>query len=166
MISQGDALRPQPKTITMPQSLVKLATHITFGTKHRQPFVDAVVGKSLYACLGAVCKEMDCIPIKIGGYTDHVHVLCLLSRKVALMGLLEETKKRSSKRIKGEGERYQNFYRQEGYGAFSVNPTEIEKVIAYIENQHEHHRKMTFQDECRGFLKRYEVDYDERCVWD
>lgn len=150
----------------MPQSLAKLATHITFSTKHRHPFIDAVVEKSLYAYLGTVCKEMDCIPIKIGGHTDHVHILCLLSRKMALMDVLEEIKKRSSKWIKGEGEFYKKFYWQEGYGAFSVNATEIEKVIDYIENQHEHHKKITFQDEFRAFLKKYKIDYDERYVWD
>ena len=59
-----------------------------------------------------------------------------------------------------------NFYWQDGYGAFSVNPSEVDKVIEYIANQHEHHRKQTFQDEYRAFLKKYQVEYDERYVWD
>lgn len=150
----------------MPQSLVKLATHITFSTKHRQPFIDDAIEPSLHAYLGSVLHSVDCIPVKIGGYTDHVHILCLLSRKIALMDVMEEIKKRSSKWIKGEGELYQNFYWQEGYGAFSVNPTEMDKVIGYIDNQHEHHRKITFQDEFRAFLKKYGIEYDERYVWD
>lgn len=150
----------------MPQSLVRLATHITFSTKHRQPLIDAAIEDSLYAYLGSVCNTMGCIPVKIGGHIDHVHILCLLSRKVALMGLLEETKKRSSKWIKGEGEAYQTFYWQEGYGAFSVNPTEMDRVVDYISNQHEHHKTRTFQDEFRAFLKKYGIEYDERWVWD
>lgn len=59
-----------------------------------------------------------------------------------------------------------NFYWQDGYGAFSVNPAEIDVVIHYIENQKEHHSTKTFQDEFRAFLKKYKVEYDERYVWD
>lgn len=150
----------------MPQSLVRLVTHIIFSTKHRENFIDEAVEPSLYAYLGSMCKVMDCVPVKIGGYTNHVHVLCLLTRKFALMDVLEEIKKRSSKWVKTQGEQYESFYWQDGYGAFSVNPMQMDKVIAYIENQHEHHKKQIFQDEFRGFLKRYKVDYDERYVWD
>lgn len=82
------------------------------------------------------------------------------------MDLLEEVKKRSSKWIKTQGEQYQNFYWQNGYGAFAVNPAQIDVVVTYIENQHAHHDKKNFQDEFRGFLKKYKVEYDERYVWD
>ena len=82
------------------------------------------------------------------------------------MDLLEEIKKRSSKWIKEKGEAYKDFYWQRGYGAFAVNPSELDVVIRYIENQHEHHSKKTFQDEFRGFLKKYNVEYDEMYVWD
>lgn len=128
--------------------------------------IDAAIEPELHAYLGGVCNEMDSIPVKVGGYIDHVHILCLLSKKVALMDLLEEIKKRSSKWIKTKGELYRDFYWQRGYGAFSVNPYELDVVIKYIENQHEHHRQRTFQDEFRGFLKKYNVEYDERYVWE
>ncbi|MGG9962646.1 IS200/IS605 family transposase [Ferruginibacter sp. SUN106] len=150
----------------MGQSLVRLSTHITFSTKYRQPLIDPAIEAELHAYLGAVCNAMECQSIKVGGYTDHVHILCFLSKKVALMDLLEEVKKRSSKWIKTKGEAYENFYWQNGYGAFSVNSSELEVVIRYIENQHAHHQKKTFQDEFRGFLKKYNVEYDERYVWD
>ena len=150
----------------MSQSLTKLSTHIVFSTKYRQPLIDAVIENELHAYLGGVCKIMDCIPVKIGGYTDNIHILCILSRKVALMDLLEEVKKRSSKWIKEKGKAYEHFYWQNGYGAFAVNPSELDVVIRYIENQHEHHQKRPFQDEYRFFLKRYNVAYDEKYVWD
>ena len=150
----------------MSQSLVKLATHITFSTKYRQHLIDADIEDELHNYLGGVCNAMDCQVIKAGGYTDHVHILCFLSKKVALMDLLEEVKKRSSKWIKSKGDKYKNFYWQNGYGAFSVNPSELDVVIRYIANQHEHHKKRTFQDEFRAFLKKYNVEYDERYVWD
>jgi putative transposase len=122
--------------------------------------------QELHAYLGGICKNLNCQPIKIGGYTDHIHILCMLSKKVALMKLLEEVKSHSSKWIKTRDESLKDFYWQDGYGAFSVNPSEVDKVIAYITNQHEHHRKKTFQDEYRAFLKKYKVEYDERYVWD
>ncbi|MEI9957730.1 MAG: IS200/IS605 family transposase [Ferruginibacter sp.] len=128
----------------MPQSLARLSVHITFSTKYRQPLIDAAIENELHAYLGSVCNAMDCQSIKVGGYVDHVHILCFLSRKVALMDLLEEVKKRSSKWIKTKGEAYENFYWQGGYGAFAVNPHEIDVVIRYIERQHEHHGKKTF----------------------
>ena len=117
-VGQGPTAAFKSKTATMPQSLVKVATHITFSTKHRKPFIDPGIGDSLSAYLGSVCHETDSIPVKIGGHTDHVHILCLLSRKVALMNVLEETKKRSSKWIEGEGERYQIFIGRRGTGLF------------------------------------------------
>ncbi|MBI4945203.1 MAG: transposase, partial [Bacteroidetes bacterium] len=55
---------------------------------------------------------------------------------------------------------------QDGYGAFSINPAEVDTVIDYITNQNEHHSKKTFQDEYRAFLKKYRVEYDEKYVWD
>ena len=150
----------------MGQSLVKNYIHIVFSTKYRQPLITASVEEELYAYLGGICKRMECQPIKIGGFNDHIHMLCMLSKKVTLVKLLEEVKAHSSKWIKTKGDEFKNFYWQDGYGAFSVNPSEVEVVINYITNQKEHHRKQVFQDEYRAFLKKYQVDYDERYVWD
>lgn len=90
----------------------------------------------------------------------------MLSQKIALMQLMEEVKSHSSKWIKTKGVEYKDFYWQNGYGAFSVNPTQVDTVAAYIANQHAHHQKKSFQTEYRAFLKKYHVDYDERYVWD
>lgn len=80
------------------------------------------------------------------------------------MKLVEEVKSHSSKWIKSKGEGYENFYWQDGYGAFSVNPAEIEVVERYIKNQKNHHEKKSFQTEYRTFLKKYEVEFDEKYV--
>jgi putative transposase len=79
---------------------------------------------------------------------------------------MEELKSSSSKWIKTKDDQLKNFYWQNRYGAFSVNPAEIDVVKKYIENQTEHHKQKTFQDEYRAFLKKYAVEYDERYVWD
>jgi len=140
--------------------------HLVFSTKYREHLIHIPVEEELHAYLGGICKRMECHPIKIGGYTDHVHVLCMLSKKIALMKLLEEVKSHSSKWMKTKGEDLSNFYWQDGYGVFSVNPADIDRVIAYIANQKEHHSKISFQNEYRAILKRYKVEYDERYVWD
>ncbi len=149
----------------MGQSLVKNYVHIVFSTKYRTHFIHPPYEQELHAYLGGICKELECQPIKIGGYTDHVHILCMLSKKIALMKLLEEVKSHSSKWMKTKDVSLNNFYWQDGYGAFSVNPAQIDRVM-YIENQHEHHRKKDFQNEYRAYLKKYGVEYDERYVWD
>lgn len=150
----------------MGQSLVKNYIHIVFSTKHRQQFIHPPVEAELHTYLGGICKNLECHPIKVGGYTDHIHILCMLSKKTALMKLLEEVKSHSSKWMKTKDEALKNFFWQDGYGAFSVNPSEVDAVINYITNQKEHHSKKTFQDEYRAFLKKYNVEYDERYVWD
>ena len=150
----------------MGQSLVKNYVHIITSTKHRQPLITESIESELYAYLGKICKEMECHPIKIGGYTDHIHILCMLDKKVALMNLVEKAKSHSSKWIKTQGDEFLNFYWQNGYGAFSVSPSKIDIVINYIANQKAHHSKQTYKNEYRAFLKKFKVEYDERYIWD
>lgn len=150
----------------MGQSLVKNYIHIVFSTKKRIPLINPPVEGELHSYLGGICNKLDCTAVIVGGYKDHVHILCLLSKKIALMKLMEELKSHSSKWIKTKGEEYKNFYWQDGYGAFSVKPSEVDAVISYIANQHVHHRRKTFKEEYRDFLEKYNVEYDERYVWD
>jgi REP element-mobilizing transposase RayT len=149
----------------MPQSLSKVYVHITFSAKNRFPFIDNEIEQELWNYLGGICKALECNPIRVGGYNDHVHICCILSKKITQVKLLEEIKKESSKWIKTKGSQYEKFYWQDGYAIFSVNPFEIEKVVEYIENQKEHHKKCTFQEELLAFLKKYNVEYDERYLW-
>ena len=150
----------------MPQSISYVYAHITFSTKNRHPFIDDTIERELWTYLGGICKALECHPACVGGYADHVHVCCALSKKIAQTKLLEEIKRESSRWMKTKGSRYEKFYWQDGYGIFSVNPSEIETVAAYIENQREHHKKRTFQEEFLAFLKKYRVKYDERYLWD
>jgi putative transposase len=150
----------------MPQSLVKNYVHIVFSTKYRQPLILPSIETELHNYLGGICKNLECNPVIVGGYIDHIHLLCILSKKIPLVKLMEELKSHSSKWIKTKDEKLKNFYWQDGYGAFSVNPHEVHVVKGYIANQHEHHKQATFQHEYRAFLKKYAIDYDERYVWD
>lgn len=150
----------------MPQSLSKVYVHITFSTKCRKNLIDQAIETHLYDYLGGVCKALECNPVRVGGHKNHVHILCILSRKITQIKFLEELKKRSSKWIKSQDKKYSNFYWQDGYGIFSVNPSETEVVVNYILNQKEHHKKMSFEDELRAFLKKYDMECDERYLWD
>ncbi len=106
------------------------------------------------------------LPCKIGGYRNHVHILCLLSKKIALMKLLEKVKSHSSQLVKTKDECMKFFYWQNGYGAFSVNLAQVNRVKAYIENQYIHHGKKIFKEEYLEFLNVYNIEYDERYLWD
>lgn len=150
----------------MGQSLVKNYIHLVFSTKYRQHLIFPPVEEELYSYLGGICKKLDCQPIIVGGFTNHIHILCLLSKKISLIKLVEELKSHSSKWIKTKGDNYSNFYWQDGYGAFSVNPNETDSEIKYIANQKEHHQKKNFEDEYRAILLKYQTDFDERYVWD
>ena len=150
----------------MGQSLVKNYLHIVFSTKHRAPLIHPPYQMELYAYLGGICNNLESPVIKVGGYSDHVHILCMLSKKTTLIRLIEELKAHSSKWMKTKDPALKDFYWQDGYGAFSVNYRGVDVVKAYIDHQQEHHRKKTFQQEYRCFLKEYEAEYDERYVWD
>ncbi len=150
----------------MGQSLVKNYVHLVFSTKYRQPFIQPFVEEELHKYIAGICDACESPAVKIGGYTDHVHVLCRLSKNIMLVKLVEEIKSHSSKWMKTKHTALHNFYWQRGYGAFSVTPSQIANTIAYIEGQHEHHNQIVFQDEYRSFLKEYEVEYDEQFVWD
>jgi REP element-mobilizing transposase RayT len=150
----------------MGQSLSKVYVHITFSTKKHFPLIDDQIEDSLFEYLGGICKGLNCNPVQVGGHKDHVHILCLLSKQISQSKLLEEIKKNSSKWIKTKDSKYSNFYWQDGYAIFSVNPTQPEVVARYIKAQKEHHVHTSFKDELRAFFKKYEVDFDERFVWD
>ena len=150
----------------MGQSLCQVYLHIVFSTKYRTPWITEDIQPELYAYMATVFQTCESPAILINGMEDHVHIICYLSKNIAISKLLEMVKKRSSKWIKTKGEKLSDFQWQNGYGAFSVSQSHVERVTQYIRNQKEHHRKRTFQEEFRTLLKKYNVSYDERYVWD
>jgi REP element-mobilizing transposase RayT len=111
-------------------------------------------------------KNLDCPSVIVTPVADHVHILCNLSRTISIAKLVQEIKTSSSARIKEEGGAAADFAWQNGYGAFSVSQSNMEKVRQYIENQEEHHRRRTFQEEYRELLRRHKIEFDERYIWD
>lgn len=150
-----------------PHAATKILVHIVFSTKDRRPFLcDFALREELHQYLGGILTNHDCQPIITGGVEDHVHLLFTLSRTYEVATLVKELKRGSSIWIKTKNPDLRDFAWQNGYGIFSIGFSQIEPTRAYIAGQEEHHRKVSFQDEFRKILKRYEVQFDERYVWD
>lgn len=152
----------------MSQSIAKVAVHIVFSTKHRKPWLRSrELRDELFAYMAtALRNDVDSPAIIINGVEDHIHALCLLSRKFAIMKVIQVAKTETSKWLKKQSGVTNDFSWQGGYGAFSVSESNIPELKKYIRNQEEHHRRMTFQDEFRELCKRHGIELDERYAWD
>jgi len=116
--------------------------------------------------MATIARSAGCDCYRAGGVGDHVHLAIRLSRTMTIASLVEELKTSSSKWLKTQQKELDRFSWQRGYGAFSVGPSDLDAVVAYIDNQEEHHRTKSFQEEFRAFLAKYGVEFDERYVWD
>jgi putative transposase len=151
----------------MPQSLSRILVHTVFSTKDRRPFLrDKTLRVELHRYLGGIVSHLDSQPIICGGVEDHVHLLCALSRTCVPAEMVKELKRGSSLWIKTKSPELRDFAWQSGYGIFSIGYSQIDAARTYIADQEEHHRKISFQDEFRQLLRRYEIEFDERYVWD
>jgi REP element-mobilizing transposase RayT len=150
----------------MSQSFYQIYLHIVFSTKNRQPLLDDGIRPRVHAYLATVARDHGCPFVHVGGVEDHVHLLVELGKDVLPVALIGKIKQESSKFVKTLGSRYSEFYWQNGYGAFSIGVPQKDVVVQYIDGQIEHHRKRSFKEELRGFLKKYGFDYNEQYMWD
>jgi putative transposase len=150
----------------MPQSFSSLHTHIIFSTKLRQPFLTPDLTERLYPYMGGLVRNRKSTLVRIGGFTDHVHLLVRLARDVSVSELVGAVKSNSSVWIHETFPERKSFSWQQGYAAFAVSLSSVDDVAKYIERQEEHHRVKSFQDEYREFLRKHEVEFDERYMWD
>jgi len=147
----------------MPQSLSHLLVHIVFSTKDRRPLLNSEWIGSMHAYLAGAVRGAGCDCHRVGGVADHVHIAVGLSRTVSVANLVEAIKTSSSKWAKAN---CPDFAWQRGYGAFSMTAACLPQLLAYIDNQAEHHEMRTFADEYRDLLKEHNVVCDERYMWD
>lgn len=152
----------------MVQSMARVAVHLVFSTKHREPWLkDPQLRVELYAYMATILRDnVDSPAILIGGVADHVHALLLMSRKIAIMDIVKEAKTETSKWLKGQPACTRKFSWQAGYGIFSVSASNIKAVKKYIAEQEKHHQQMSFQDEFRELCRRHGLELDERYAWD
>jgi putative transposase len=150
----------------MPQSLGKVLVHLVFSTKHRAPLLPHEFYESLGQYASGILDEQKCHLIEMNNVADHVHILFDLHRTASLSDVVMHVKKGTSRWLKQPPQNRAGFDWQDGYGAFSLGYSQIDAVIQYIRNQQSHHARQTFPDEFRELLRRYNIDFDERYVWD
>jgi len=146
----------------MAHTYLSLHMHCVFSTAGRKPWITSDIASRLHAYLGGIATEHDLFVHAIGGPEDHVHLLLSLPGTVSVSKVVQIIKGCSSKWIHDTFPLLADFSWQEGFSAFSLSSSHIPDTIAYIGNQVEHHRKRSFQDEYRAFLKRNGIGYDER----
>ena len=150
----------------MAQSLSKIYVHLIFSTKERERTLPDEIRSDLHAYIGGTFKGLGCTPIEINTEPDHLHALFVLARTEALSDVVGHVKKSSNDWLRSRGPQFASFFWQAGFGAFSVSQSQVDGVRDYIRNQREHHRVKSFQEELRAFLRAYEVEFDERYIWD
>jgi len=150
----------------MSQSLAQVYLHIVFSTKHQVTLIPNDQAKDLYQYLAGILGNLRCPAIIINGTSNHVHLLSKLHRTITISSLIEETKRSSSKWFKSQPGVPQRFYWQNGYGVFSIGQSGVSEVKRYIAHQEAHRKHQTFQDEYLDFLRKYDLEYNEKYLWD
>ena len=149
----------------MSHSYVTNLMHCTFSTKGRFPFIDTELESRLWPYLGGIARENRMKALAIGGTFDHVHALLSLPATMSFAKAVQLIKGGSSKWVHDTFAKHKKFEWQEGYGAFSVSASQAGRTIAYINNQKEHHRKRTFEEEFVELLDKHGVEYDRRYIF-
>jgi len=145
-------------------SYTSLTYHLVFSTKDRRPTISPQLLPRLRQHLGGIIRQMEGQMLAANGPEDHLHIAAVLTQKLAVMDVLRAIKSSSSQWIHETFPDAGGFDWQDGYSAFTVSHSAVGEVVKYVENQQEHHRKMTFQEELRALLKNHGIEYDERYI--
>ncbi len=149
----------------MPQSLSKVYLHLIFHIKTTSVRMCDGDLDHIHSYIGKSLNDMGCQSICVGGVDDHVHILFLMSRDIAISQVVENVKRHSSRWIKSLSPQYAGFEWQGGYAVFSVSQSVVDGTLAYLKNQQEHHKRVSFADEYRHFLELYKIAYNEQFVF-
>ena len=148
----------------MPSTHLALNVHLIFSTKNREPWIDPSWRKRLHEYLGGTLRNLDVVPLAVGGIADHVHLLAGLRSTHRLADVMREVKSESSRWLH-TALNVPGFAWQEGYAAISVSPSHLDLVRNYVLSQEEHHRGRTFQEEYREFLHKCGISFKEEHLW-
>jgi REP element-mobilizing transposase RayT len=165
-VSPNGATDSRHQEIPMPQSFGALYFHLIFSTKHRLPLITNDIQPRLYDYIGGILSHRKCILLAAGGIADHIHLLASLARESCIADTVRDIKSLSSGWVHDTFARSHDFAWQSGYAAFSVSYSNLDAIKIYLTNQEDHHRAKTFQEEYLEFLKRHDMEYDERYIWD
>ncbi len=149
----------------MAHTFTSILVHAVFSTSGRAPLLADEIRPDLHAYLGGILRQLHTVPVVIGGTTDHVHLLARLPADLAVADCLRVLKTNSSRWVKERWSQRRSFAWQGGYGAFSVSESRRATVIRYIQDQEQHHRRISFQEEFLKLLRNHGVEFDERYIW-
>ncbi|HVE57879.1 MAG TPA: IS200/IS605 family transposase [Pyrinomonadaceae bacterium] len=150
----------------MSHTFINSLHHCVFSTKARRSMLTPALQSRLFSYMGGIARENKIKLLAAGGIDDHVHLLISIPSTISISKTMQLIKGGSSKWIHETFEEHRLFEWQEGYGAFSIGISDVERTVNYINNQAEHHGKMDFKTEFRAFLKKQEIEYDERYIFD
>ena len=150
----------------MAHTFISNLQHIVFSTKDRAAILTPDLKSKLFPYMSGIVKKLGCQALIINGPTDHVHILASISTETAISSFLRVLKSNSSGWVNKNGSLGRRFSWQVGYGAFSVSESNQELVSKYIENQEQHHQKMTFKKEFVTLLNKHRIQYDEQYLWE
>ena len=145
----------------------QLLYHIVFSVKERRQLLkDDIFRQEVWSYMSGVVKNLGGFAIEIGGYYDHAHLLIRIPAKIAVSDFVGAVKANTSKHINESRNSAFRFRWQDGYGAFTVSPSQIDRIIHYIKNQIQHHRVLSFQEEYIALLEKHGIEYDPRYLWE
>jgi putative transposase len=150
----------------MAHTFTNLLTHIIFSTKDRMPTLEPDLKPRLFPYMGGIFRELNAKPLLVNGPTDHVHILAVLPARLSPAEIVGTVKSNSSGWVHKAFPSRRAFGWQVGYAAFGVSPSQKQTVLNYISNQEEHHREVSFKEEFLAFLKKREIEYDEKYLWE
>jgi putative transposase len=150
----------------VPTTYSNLIYHLVFSTKQRLPLIDDGWKEELYRYIGGIIRAEGGVLLEIGGINDHVHILAKFKPAISVAEMLNKIKANSSKWVNDRKMKMRKFAWQEGYSAFSVSESQIPKLAHYIQNQEEHHRKQSYQEELLALLERHGIEFDPKYLWD
>ena len=147
-------------------SFSKLTYHIVFATRYRRKTIRTELQQRLYEYIGGIIRNQKGHLIEIGGIPDHIHILANLAPNSSLSDFVRDIKSNSAKWMNALPEGKNKFEWQKGYGAFTVSASQIESVGQYIQNQEEHHRVKSFEEEYIEFLQRHGIEFERRFLFE
>jgi REP element-mobilizing transposase RayT len=158
--------KPRRGEIKMAGTYSQVYIHIVFAVKDRENLISKNWKDDLYKYIAGIIKGKNQKPIIINGMSDHIHAFVGLHPSMAISDLVRDIKNNSSKFINEQKWVRGKFSWQEGYGVFSYSHSHINAVYQYIKNQEEHHKKRTFREEYLELLKKFEIKYDGKYLFD
>jgi REP element-mobilizing transposase RayT len=145
----------------------QLLYHIVFSTKSRTPFLQQdSFRENVWQYMAGIVKNLDGFALNIGGFHDHAHLLVRIPAKMAVSDFVGKVKANTSKHINDSDRTGSKFHWQDGYGAFTVSPSNKIQVAEYIENQMEHHKQLSFKEEFLILLEKHGIEFQSEYLWE